>query len=62
MEPKKSFSIKKDWLEKLREEKFACNKDYCTLCFDFGDNGSRYYIVDEDTIKVLIELGKINND
>ena len=58
MEPKKSFSIKKDWLEKLREEKFACRKDYNALCFDFGDGGNRYYILDEDTFKTLIELSK----
>ena len=58
MEPKKSFSIKKDWLEKLREEKFACRKEYNALCFDFGDNGSRYYVLDEDTFKTLIELIK----
>lgn len=58
MEPKKSFSIKKDWLEKLREEKFACRKDYNALCFDFGDEGNRYYILDEDTFKTLIELSK----
>lgn len=58
MKPKKSFSIKKDWLEKLREEKFACRKDYNALCFDFGDEGNRYYILDEDTFKTLIELSK----
>ena len=37
MESKKSFSIKKIWLDKLREEQFACKKDYSALCFDFGD-------------------------
>ena len=37
MEEKKSFSIKRDWLDKLREEQFACKKDYNALCFDFGD-------------------------
>lgn len=58
MEPKKSFSIKKEWLIKLREEKYACRKEYSTLCFDFGDNGSRYYILDENTIKTLIEISK----
>lgn len=54
MEPKKSFSIKKDWLIKMREEQFACNKEHSALCFDFGDNGKRYYIIDEDTFKELI--------
>ena len=53
MEPKKSFSIKKEWLEKLKEEQYACNKNYSALCFDFGDQKSRYYIVDENTFKNL---------
>ena len=61
MQPKKSFSIKKEWLNKLREEKFACGKEYSTLCFDFGDGGNRYYIVDENTIKTLIELSKYDS-
>ena len=45
---KKSFSIKKEWLEKNKEEAFAMNKDYSALAFDFGD-GNNYYIVDEKT-------------
>ena len=45
---KKSFSIKKEWMEKNREEAFAMNKDYNALAFDFGD-GNNYYIVDEKT-------------
>ena len=45
---KASFSIKKEWLEKNREEAFAMGKSYNTLCFDYGD-GKRYYIVDERT-------------
>ena len=58
MQPRKSFSIKKEWLEKLREEKFACRKEHSALCFDFGDESTRYYIVDENTIKTLIEISK----
>lgn len=45
---KKSFSIKKEWLDKNKEETFAMNKDYSALAFDFGD-GNNYYIVDEKT-------------
>ncbi len=56
MEPKKSFSIKKEWLDKLKEEQYANNKDYRTLCFDFGENTDRYYILDENTFKYVIEL------
>lgn len=45
---KASFSIKKQWLEKNKEEAFAMGKYYNALCFDYGD-GKRYYIVDEKT-------------
>lgn len=53
--PKESFSIKKEWLEKNKEESFAMGKEHSALCFDFGDNGQRYYIVDENTFKKLME-------
>ena len=58
MQPKSSFSIKKQWLDKLREEQFATNKMYNALCFDYGDNKNRYYIIDENTFKQVIELLK----
>lgn len=44
----KSFSIKKEWLEKNKEEAFAMGKAYNALVIDFGD-GKQYYIVDEKT-------------
>ena len=52
---KQSFSIKKDWLRKNREEALAMCKSYNALVFDFGDNGSRYYIVDEKIFKKMKE-------
>lgn len=52
---KSSFSIKKAWLEKNREEAFEMGKHNNALCFDFGDNGTRYYVIDEKTFKQLIE-------
>lgn len=58
MEPKKSFSIKKEWLTKLKEEQFACSKLNSALCFDFGDNKERYYVIDEKMFISLIELLK----
>ena len=53
---KQSFSIKREWLKKNREEAFSMGKDYNALVFDFGDNGERYYIVDEKTFKLLKEV------
>lgn len=51
---KASFSIKKQWLEKNREEAFAMGKYYNALCFDYGD-AKRYYIVDEKTFLKMKE-------
>lgn len=56
MSPKNSFSIKKEWLTKLREEQYGMNKSYNALCFDFGDNKERYYIIDENTFKQIREM------
>jgi len=58
---KASFSVKREWLEKNREEAFAMNKSYNALCFDFGDNGRRYYVIDEKTfIKMKEALDEEN--
>lgn len=46
---KKSFSIKKEWLEKNKEEAFAMGKDYSVLVFNFGPGQKNYYILDERT-------------
>ena len=55
MKNKKSFSIKQEWLQKMKEEQFATNKMYSALCFDFGDNRNRYYIVEEQVFKNVIQ-------
>ena len=52
---KASFSIKRDWLDKNKEESFAMHKDYSALCFDFGPDTERYYIVDERTFKRIMQ-------
>lgn len=54
-EPKKSHSIKKEWLEKNAEEAFAMNKPYNALAFDFGD-GDNYFIIDAPTFKKLVDI------
>lgn len=57
---KASFSIKKEWLEKNKQEAFAMRKPYNALCFDYG-NSPRYYIVDEKTfikMKEALEDGE----
>lgn len=52
---KKSHSIKKEWLEKIREQCHEMRKQYPILAFDFGD-GENYYIIDEKTMRKFVEF------
>lgn len=54
IEDKKSFAIKKEWLEKNKEEAFAMGREYAALAFNFGPGQTNYFIVDEKTFKELI--------
>lgn len=51
---KKSFSIKREWIDKNREEAFAMRKSHNALVIDFGD-GEQFYLVDEKTFKELLD-------
>lgn len=55
MTPKASFSIKKEWLDKIDEQCFAMGKRYPVLAFDFGD-GENHYIIDERTMRRFIDF------
>ena len=57
MSEKQSFSIKKEWLLKNEEERFAMGKDYSALAFNFGDD-ENYYIISEKLFIRLLELLK----
>ena len=50
----KSVSIKKEWLEKLNEERFAMGKQHSVLAFDFGD-GKDYFIIDKRLMNMLLD-------
>lgn len=60
IENKKSFSIKKEWLEKNKEEAFEMGKSYSALAFRFSPDGEDYYIIDEKLFKRLLEYIKEN--
>lgn len=55
VENKKSFSIKKEWLEKNKEEAFEMGKSYSALAFNFGPDTDNYYVIDEKLFKILKE-------
>lgn len=48
----KSFTIKRDWIYKNREEAFAMGKPFSALAIDFGD-GEQHYLIDEQLFKTL---------
>jgi hypothetical protein len=57
IEPKKSFTVKKEWLDKNKEEAFSMGKQYSALAFNFGGLNDKddYYIIDKRTMKLLVE-------
>ncbi len=53
---KDSFSIKRQWLDKLKQESFAMNKEYYSLAFNFEPNSKNYYILDEKTMQKILKI------
>lgn len=60
-EPRKSFTLHKEWFDKNKEEAFAMHKDYSALVFDFGD-GERFYAIDERLFQKLQNFLKGENE
>lgn len=58
---KQSFSIKKEWIRKNKEEAFAMNKPYSAIAFNFGPNSENYYVIDERLFKTLNDYLKGEN-
>lgn len=56
IDDKKSFTIKKEWIDKNKEEAFAMNKPYSTLVFNFGPTSDNYYVIDE---KMFLRLKEV---
>ena len=60
--PKESFSIKKEWIAKNRDE--ARSKRLLNQCiaFSFGPNEPNYFIIDEKLMKFLIDKLEEDNE
>ena len=53
-EHKKSFSIKEEWLQKIKEEAIGMRKEGYALCFEFSPaDNERYYIISERMFQLL---------
>ena len=55
MEDKNSFSIKKEWIDKNKEETFAMRLDNSCIAFNFGPNQPNHYVINENLMKFLVE-------
>lgn len=55
MTDKDSFSIKKDWIIKNKEEAFSLRKSNSCICFNFGPEQENYYVISEKLMKFLVE-------
>lgn len=55
MSQKDSFSIKKEWITKNKEERWTQRLSNSAICFNFEPNGNNYYVIDEILMKYLVE-------
>ena len=62
MTNKDSFSIKKDWIEKNRQEGFSMKLSNQCICFNFGPDSKNYFIINERLMKFLCEKLKEENN
>ena len=56
-----SMSIKKSWIEKNATEALFLGKPFGAIAFSFGPGEENYYIIDEDTMVLLIKLLEKNS-
>ena len=52
---KKSFTLKKEWFDKQKQESLFMGKPYSAVVFNFGPNETNYYVLDEITFLELLE-------
>lgn len=52
-EERQQFTIKRDWIDKNREEAFQMGKRHSALVIDFGDGENHYLISEKDFLALL---------
>jgi len=55
----KTFTIKRDWITKNRDEAFSVGKQYSAVVIDFGD-GEQHYIISEKMFQEWLK--SLDND
>lgn len=63
MTPKQSFSIKKDWIEKNKQEAFMTRNNDSIIAFNFDYTDKRdYYIINDKLMRFLVEKLREENE
>lgn len=57
---KNSFSIKKEWIVKNRNESFATRFSNQAIAFNFGPDQENYFVINERLMRYLVE--KLNEE
>ena len=56
-EPREQFTIKRDWIDKNKEEAFQMGKHHSAVVLDFGD-GEQHYLISQKEFLQLLEYMK----
>lgn len=54
--PKKSFSIKKDWLDKVEQERKDLQIPYSALAFQFEPDGENFFVLKEQLFRDMYNI------
>ena len=54
MSEKNSVSVKKEWIEKNKNEGFSWRLSNNAVCINFGSESNNYYIINERLMKFLV--------
>ena len=53
-----SISIKREWIEKNKNEALFMGKPHSAIAFNFGPDEPNYYIIDEELFEILLNAIK----
>ena len=54
--PQTSFSVKKEWIDKMSEQAFEQGKYHYALAFRFDPESSDYFVINSRLMQLLVEL------
>lgn len=55
MKEKESFSVKREWFEKNKNEAFSMRITNQAVCFNYGPDTPNYYVINERLMKYLVD-------